>query len=126
MDQQVGLPFPIAQKVASGNKKRIFTKIRNDGQSGAERIRTDGFPDIMVNPKFKLPKDRRYFASGSCFARNVEAALSGMGVDVITSKCLIAGEFYDLPGASQKWRVERLHAPVNAAAYHLGGTRGSG
>jgi len=101
MEQQTGLPYADAQKIAAGNKNRTFTNTRNDGRSGSERIRSANFPEIAIEPKFKLPKGGRYFAIGSCFARNVEVALVGMGVDVITSKCLIPGEFYELAGPAR-------------------------
>lgn len=101
MTQQNGLPYEIAQSIAAGNKNRIFANTRNNGRSGAERARSGEFPDIELKPKFKLPKDGRYFAIGSCFARNVEAALTNIGIDVITSRCLIAGEHYDLAGPAR-------------------------
>ena len=53
-----------------------------DGMGGA-RVYTE-FPDLMINPKFRLPRSSRIFAAGSCFARNIEKALSNLNLSVLS------------------------------------------
>src|SRR5579859_6721119 len=95
------VPFANAWKVASANRNRVFTKVRGDGGSGSERIRTGDMARIAIQPKFKLSPEGRFFTIGSCFARNIEIALAKLGVDCITSKCLIPGEFYEDGGPAR-------------------------
>jgi len=41
-------------------------------------------PDLMIRPKFRIPATLPVFASGSCFAREVEDSLAGQGFEVST------------------------------------------
>ena len=41
-------------------------------------------PDLMIRPKFRIPGTAGVFASGSCFAREVEEALATLGFEVST------------------------------------------
>lgn len=44
------------------------------------------FPDVQHNPKFRINKEDKILTIGSCFARNIERALSNMGMNVVRSK----------------------------------------
>lgn len=101
MLQAVTVPYADAWKVAKTNPNRTFTKSRGDGSSGSERIRTDDMPKIAIQPKFKLSPEGKFFTIGSCFARNIEAALTKLGVHCITSNCRIPAEYYLEQGAGR-------------------------
>ncbi len=42
------------------------------------------FPELLIRPKFRIPASMPVFASGSCFAREVEESLAGLGFEVST------------------------------------------
>lgn len=50
----------------------------------ATRLTQGGFADISFTPKFTFPLDAKYYAIGSCFARNIEAVLRKDGADVLS------------------------------------------
>lgn len=52
------------------------------------------FPNIKIEPKFNFTKTDRVFTIGSCFAREIEAALMGSGITPITVDCKIPVEYY--------------------------------
>lgn len=74
---------------AKKNKNRLM-------QQWAE-TRAD-YPSIPHNPKFKLPRNGKYFTIGSCFARNVENSLSAAGVDVLSKIDKLPGDFFEIGG----------------------------
>ena len=53
------------------------------GSMGGARVYED-FLDLEVKPKFKLPSSARLFASGSCFARELELAFYQAGIPVLS------------------------------------------
>ena len=53
------------------------------GSMGGARV-YEGFLDLEVIPKFKLPSSARLFASGSCFARELERAFYQAGIPVLS------------------------------------------
>jgi hypothetical protein len=53
--------------------------------NGGNRVYADHLA-LKIRPKFKLKRDLRVFASGSCFAREIELALHNSGVDVMSWK----------------------------------------
>lgn len=62
-------------------------KFKTEGHAphdACTRLIQDDFIDIAFHPKFKLAKDASYFAIGSCFARNIEAALLKAGYPVLS------------------------------------------
>lgn len=50
---------------------------------GADRVYKDT-PAPVIKPKFTLPSDAKIFASGSCFAREIEKALYNSGQKVLS------------------------------------------
>jgi hypothetical protein len=50
---------------------------------GGERIHKD-FVNLTIRPKFQLSPEEKFFATGSCFARNIESALSRQGIEVLS------------------------------------------
>ena len=53
---------------------------------GENRLEPECWPELM--PRFRLAPGARIFTIGSCFARNVEHHLSGLGFDVPTRRFL--------------------------------------
>ncbi|HEX4860554.1 MAG TPA: GSCFA domain-containing protein [Rhizomicrobium sp.] len=53
---------------------------------GENRLEPECWPEL--NPRFRLAPGARVFTIGSCFARNVEHHLSGLGFDVPTRRFL--------------------------------------
>lgn len=60
------------------------------------RLVQDKFVDIAFKPKFQIVRDAKYFAIGSCFARNIEAALMKHGNRVLSMEL-------DLPHEVKDW-----------------------
>lgn len=46
------------------------------------------FASLQHNPKFKVPRDGKVFALGSCFAREIEKAMFSLGMDVVSYKTI--------------------------------------
>ncbi|MDH6266389.1 hypothetical protein M2360_001785 [Rhizobium sp. SG_E_25_P2] len=86
--------FGVAQKTASTNKQRIWSSTGKGG-SGFERI-SGHFPDLKINPKFKISKDANFFTIGSCFAREVESALQALNITSLTLSALFPATYYAL------------------------------
>ncbi|WP_424832220.1 GSCFA domain-containing protein [Ruegeria sp.] len=64
-------------------------KFKTEGHAphdACTRLIRDEFIDIAFHPKFKLAEDASYFAIGSCFARNIEAALLKEGYPVLSTQ----------------------------------------
>ncbi len=95
----------------SANKHRIFIKRSGDGNSGFERSIQSDIPRINLSPKFQIKKDEPVFTVGSCFARNIEHALIKSGIDVITTRCLIPDELYELTGVGARNGALNAYTP---------------
>ncbi len=68
-----------ALETSRGNPDRMYPKPgRNE-----ERIRP--FVEPGLRPGFSFGMDSKFFAAGSCFARNIEKALRFIGADVLSS-----------------------------------------
>ena len=50
--------------------------------------RLQPFASLEHTPKFKIPKDGKIFAIGSCFAREIEQAMFALGMDVVSYKTI--------------------------------------
>lgn len=76
-------------KIASANKyKRWIPAVRSEvGDPRSAQARFDAGEHFVaaVTPRFRLSATDRVFTIGSCFARNVEAALMAKGVHLLTS-----------------------------------------
>ena len=46
------------------------------------------FANLKHEPKFKIPKNSKIFAIGSCFAREIEKAMFSLGMDVVSYKTI--------------------------------------
>jgi GSCFA family len=121
MSEAVGVPFDTAYKLTSGNRQRIYTRTNGNGTSGAERLRARDMPELRITPKFTLPRSSKFFTIGSCFARNVEAQLVALGVECLSAKCLIPGDYYegggpDRNGALNAYTPQTMRELVNWAS----------
>jgi hypothetical protein len=58
----------------------------------ATRLVQDDYVDISFSPRFKIPSDAKYFAIGSCFARNIEAALKKDGNRILSMELEVPEE----------------------------------
>jgi hypothetical protein len=65
------------------------------GFSAAERLVADGPIQIDHAPKFKLTKEMPVFTMGSCFAREVENVLAGLGVPLLLKGHGVEAKFYE-------------------------------
>ncbi|WP_107327539.1 GSCFA domain-containing protein [Agrobacterium pusense] len=103
------IPYATAYESITGNKRRMMES-RGTGTSGSERMRLD-YPDIAIQPKFKISKEDVFFTIGSCFARNVEIELAKLGVKNITSECIIPANFYELAGVARNGALNAYTPP---------------
>ncbi len=65
----------------------------DDPKAAHQRFRNDFF-FVNSRPKFKLKRSDKFFAIGSCFARNIERELSAQGISCLTEGIRIPAEFY--------------------------------
>lgn len=72
-----------AIRIAANNPARVFGG--DMARSAKTRLDAGGYFDIQHKPKFKLERDWPVFTIGSCFAREVENALSGLQVPLVVS-----------------------------------------
>jgi hypothetical protein len=103
--------FDSAWELTGKNKYRIFMKRPGHTDSGFERSIAQEFPDVRSSPKFKISKSEKVFTIGSCFARNVENILQRDGFDVITAKCSIPGDFYEMTGLGARNGALNAYTP---------------
>lgn len=75
------------------NPERGWMKASSD-RSANERLSSGDFLDISHKPKFALERDWPIFTLGSCFAREVENALIGRGMRVLTEGHGVEGQYY--------------------------------
>lgn len=98
------------------NKTRIYPSEKR----GAERLMPFARPAVKAG--FNFGPDAKIFATGSCFARNVEKSLQFIGANVISSPT-------DIPapkGAKQVFQLYNkytVHSILNEFRWALGGTR---
>lgn len=69
---------------------------KNNGQSGAERL-ANPLERLVLQPKFQLSRTDRFFAIGSCFARNFEFFLEQQKLECLSTKYPIDERFHDPP-----------------------------
>jgi hypothetical protein len=123
------IAFKEASATTHANRNRIHMVTAGDGRSGAERL-AKPIPEIVITPKFKLDGAGRFFAIGSCFARNIEIALSRSGVDCITTRALVPGDLYEISGLGARNGMlnaytphsmcDMVHLPMRADALEAG------
>jgi GSCFA family protein len=71
-----------------------------DGTLAFQRLRQQLFTPL-IKPGFKLKREDKLFAIGSCFARGVEWALAGKKMDVLSR----TSEFDSFPAANNEMRL---------------------
>lgn len=103
--------FDTAWSLTGQNKQRIYAKTSGDGRSGFERAIGPTFPLITIKPKFSLSNTAPVFTIGSCFAREVENALTKRGFDCITRKCIIEDQFYERTGIGARNGALNAYTP---------------
>lgn len=82
----------IDQKPCSRWHKKDATADEANGSLAFQRLRQPLFTPA-IDPEFKLQREDKLFAIGSCFARGIEKALIGCKMDVLSA----APEFDSLP-----------------------------
>jgi hypothetical protein len=97
---------------AGENRHRVFSNSRNDGASGAERLR-DVQRGLFHNPKFKLDKNRPVFTIGSCFARNIEAHLERRDIHCVTSEAIYPASYYALQSGADRNGALNAYTPAS-------------
>lgn len=105
------ISFKEAQRITAENRGRIYAKVNDSGTSGFERAFSHRFPELRISPKFKLRKSGKFFTIGSCFARNIEFVLERQGVDCITSRGIVPGEFYEQTGLGARNGALNAYTP---------------
>ena len=104
--------FSSAYVKTMANKRRIYAS-SGRGDSGFERVRDVDFPDISHTPKFKLDEQQRMFTIGSCFARNVEHVLARRGINCLTTRQVLPGDFYELTGLGARSGALNAYTPMS-------------
>lgn len=83
----------------------------DDRNAAQQRFREDFFP-VNSTPKFRLKHSDRFFAIGSCFARNIERELSAQGITCLTEGINIPADFYtgarDARAAMNKFNIPSM------------------
>lgn len=74
------LPAEKARKIAHSNKRRQWNI---GGLSAKARFETAERVQVVPNPSFKLKRTDKIFTMGSCFAREIENALSSKGIPLL-------------------------------------------
>jgi tetratricopeptide (TPR) repeat protein len=75
--------MPLAQhssSVANKNLRSNRACLWPDGRRSSERL--DGLVKVILDPGFTFSKSDKIFTIGSCFAREIEKYISGLGFDV--------------------------------------------
>ncbi|WP_442753692.1 GSCFA domain-containing protein [Methylocystis sp. JAN1] len=96
---------------ARANAARVFSAHAHDGTSGAERIADDVLERLQHEPKFRLERNAPFFTIGSCFARNIEAALLKHSVECITSRAIFPDELYETTGLGARNGALNAYTP---------------
>lgn len=65
----------------------------NDANAAQRRFGQDFFY-VNSTPKFRLSRSDKFFAIGSCFARNIERELAAQGITCLTEGTNIPADFY--------------------------------
>lgn len=90
-----------------------------DDANSAQRRFGDDFFFVNSTPKFRLKKTDKFFAIGSCFARNIERALKTQGIAVLTEGTNIPAEFYtsdrDPRAAMNKFNIPSMIDEIERA-----------
>lgn len=68
-------------------------------------------PIIKIKPKFTISKTSKFFTIGSCFAPNIEFALSREGVNCLTSKYTFDDALYELTGVGARNGALNAYTP---------------
>jgi hypothetical protein len=71
---------------------------QNDPRSAAHRLGSGGFVRLHTSPSFRIEPGAKVVTIGSCFARNVERTLGGLGMDVPANGFSIPLEYYKQAG----------------------------
>lgn len=83
----------------------------NDTNSAQRRYGNDFF-SVNSTPKFRLKRSDKFFAIGSCFARNIERELAAQGVTCLTEGTNIPADFYtgsrDARAAMNKFNIPSM------------------
>ena len=96
------------------NKNRSYPS----GNRGAERLQPYAQPAVTAG--FAFSADSTIFATGSCFARNVEKSLRFINANVVSSPAeALSG--HDGPSASQLFNKYTVHSILNEFRWALGG-----
>lgn len=86
--------FNDAIKQRMANKYNNWSSIGSDSDPSAAKRFSDPFFYVHNSPRFKLKREVQVYTIGSCFARNVEAALLKRGMNVPTTTLSIDPSFY--------------------------------
>jgi hypothetical protein len=79
-----------------------------DGKFAFQRLEKEIFQPFL-NPRFKFPKQSKFFMIGSCFARGLEAALNGAGFQVKSLSKDLDQYLPDRPGVTALGATNRYN-----------------
>jgi hypothetical protein len=108
--------FEDASNSASRNKYRLFQRTAGKTDCGVDRAFSGTFPDIALNPKFKIQRGSTVFTIGSCFARTVEQFLARADVHCPTIDCIIPDELYERTGIGARNGALNAYTPRSMLA----------
>lgn len=93
------------------NKYNKWLDTGDDPKSAQRRYSQDFF-HANSTPKFRLKRSDKFFAIGSCFARNIERELASQKITVLTEGTNISPEFYaaerDARAAMNKFNIPSM------------------
>jgi hypothetical protein len=114
-----------AMRRAGANDYRVFSARGENPASAGMRMRSGPMCPIAHTLKFKLARTHSFFTVGSCFAREVEAALTDLGVGLAGSDAVFPWAWFDpkmqsMPGkaAGPDVAETRPRSPLNRYSTH--------
>lgn len=104
-------PYEQIRKNYKTNDYKRWLDMAGDPQSAQHRF-GDEFFFVNSTPKFRLKCSDKFFAIGSCFARNIERELAAQKITVLTEGTNIPSEFYtaerDARAAMNKFNIPSM------------------
>jgi hypothetical protein len=114
-----------ALRRSAANAFRVYSAKGDHPNSGGARIRSGAMCRLAHSPKFKLSRQDTFHTIGSCFAREVEVALTDLGISLAAADAEFPWDWFDprmksLPGniAGQDVAQTRQRSPLNRYSVH--------
>ncbi|MCP8883384.1 GSCFA domain-containing protein [Devosia sp. XJ19-1] len=104
-------PYEVISHNYRDNRYKRWLDTGDDANAAQRRYSNDFF-FVNSTPKFRLSRSHKFFAIGSCFARNIERELAAQGIACLTAGTNIPAEFYsgdrDARAAMNKFNIPSM------------------